>query len=53
MRMRRQAVMLVLADIVMRFTRLIGRVDMNDHQCKIIQVMKELVSDLSGDGMGL
>ena len=43
----------VLCDAMKCFARLICRIDMNDDERHIAQMVQEPVADLGGDGMGL
>src|SRR5262245_39294574 len=52
-RMRRQAVVDVLGDAMVGFARLVRRVDVNDDERQVVQMMQQLVAHLGGDLVGL
>jgi hypothetical protein len=49
MRMHRQPVMGMGMNVVMSLAGLIRRIDVDDDERQVIQVMKELVANLGGD----
>jgi hypothetical protein len=53
MRMRWQAVVDVLGDLMMVLARLIGGVHVYDDAAEVAHVVQELVTDLLGDGVPL
>ena len=53
MRMRGKAVVRVLRDSMMRLARLVRRVDMDDDERQIAQMMQQLVADFGRDRMCL
>jgi hypothetical protein len=50
--MGRQAIVSVLLDTMVPLARLFLRIDMNNHERKILEMMKQLMPHLFGNGMG-
>jgi len=53
MRVDRKPVVHMFANAMVRFARLVRRIDVDDHQRQIIQTVKELMADLRRDCMRL